>query len=105
MALQWQPGNAVWLNHTLNTRQALRQALRQGARLALLARHLLLRVGLAGCDLFRDGGNLRLGLGDGRLKILQRQLQLRRIQFFRFRPEPGAAAILNLAFQLLDQRL
>lgn len=49
--------------------------------------------------------NLGLRLGDSRFQILQRQFQLRRIQFLGFRPELRAPIILNLVSQLLDQRL
>ena len=35
----------------------------------------------------------------------QRQFQLRGVQLFGFRPELGAPIVLNLTFQLLDQRL
>jgi len=45
----------------------------QSPRFTLLAWGSLFRIGCAGRDLFLDGGNLCLRLGDGRLKILQRQ--------------------------------
>jgi hypothetical protein len=80
-----------------------RQALRQCAGFACLARSLLLRVGLAGCQSFFNGLDLGLRFGDGRLQIFQRQFQLRGVQLLGFRPKLGAPIILNLAFQLLDQ--
>jgi hypothetical protein len=94
-------GNAVGLDHPLDAWQALRQC----PRLARCARRGLVRIGRAGRDLLLDRRNLRLGLGDGRFQIFQRQFQLRRIQLFRFRPELRAAVVSDLAFQLLDQRL
>ena len=93
--------DAARRDHTLDARQAFRQ----GACLALFARRLLFRTGRAGRDLFLDGGNLFPGLGDGRLEVLQRQFQLRRVQLLGLRPELGAPVVLNLALQLLDQRL
>ncbi len=51
--------------------------------------------GCAGRDLVLDGGDLRLRLGDGGLKILQRQFQLRRVQLLRFRPELRAPVFLT----------
>ena len=69
------------------------------------ARLALLWVWFAGRDPVLDGGDLRLRLGDGGFQIFQRQLQLRRVQLLGFRPELGASILLNLTFQLLDQRL
>ena len=85
--------DAVWLNHMLYARQALRQC----AGFACLARSLLLRVGLAGCQSFFNGLDLGLRFGDGRLQIFQRQFQLRGVQLLGFRPKLGAQIILNLA--------
>ena len=94
--------DAARRDHTLDARQAFRQ----GACLALRAAPSFPGSGRAGRDLFLDGGNLFVsGLGDGRLEVLQRQFQLRRVQLLRFRPELGAPVVLNLALQLLDQRL
>ena len=93
--------NAVRLDDTLDARQVFRQ----GARLALLARRLLLGIGFAGSDLLLDRGNLFLGLGDGGFQILQRQFELRGVQLFRFGPELRMPVLSDLAFQLLDQCL
>lgn len=93
--------DTVWLDDTLDARQVFRQ----GARLALLARPLLLGIGLAGRDLLLDRGNLFLGLGDGGFQILQRQFELRGVQLFRFRSELRMSVLSDLAFQLLDQCL
>lgn len=92
---------AVRLDDTLDARQVFRQ----GARLALLARRLLLGIGLAGRDLRLDRGNLFLGLGDGRFQILQRQFELRGVQLLGFRAELRMPVLSDLAFQLLDQGL
>ena len=93
--------DTVWLDDTLDERQVFRQ----GARLALLARRLLLGIGLTGRDLRLDRGNLFLGLGVGRFQILQRQFELRGVQLLGFRPELRMPVLSDLAFQLLDQGL
>ena len=93
--------NAVWLDDTFDTRQMLGQC----AHLSLLARHLLLGIGLAGRDLRLDRGNLFLGFGDGGFQVLKSKLELRRVQLFRFRPELCVSVLSDLAFQLLDQGL
>ena len=80
-----------------------RQVLGQSPRLARGAWGSFVRIGRTGRDLFLDRGNLFLGFRDGGFQILQRQFQLRRVQFFRFRSELRLSVLSDLAFQLLDQ--
>lgn len=93
--------DAVGLDHPLDARQAFGQGPGLAGRTGLA----LLGVWVAGRDLVLDDGDLRLCLGYGSFQILQRQFQLRRVQLLGLRPELRAPVILNLAFQLLDQRL
>lgn len=86
---------------TLSTRQAFGQR----TDLAGCARFALLGVRFAGRDLVFDSRDLRLRLGNGGFQIFQRQLQLGGAQLLGFRPKLRAPVILNLTFQLLDQRL
>lgn len=65
----------------------------------------LLGVRFAGRHPVLEIGDLRLRLGDGGFQIFQRQLELRRAQLLGFRPELRAPVVLDLTFQLLDQRL
>lgn len=73
--------DALGLDHSFDPRQVFGQC----TGLALLARSGLVRIGCAGFDLFLDGGDPRLCLGDRRFKVFQRQFHLRRIELFRFR--------------------
>ncbi len=93
--------DATGLDHALDARQVFRQ----GTCLARCARLALFGVRLTGRNPVLDSGDLRLRLGDGSFQIFQRQFQLRGVQLLGFWPELLAPIILNLTFQLLDQRL
>ena len=81
------------------------QVIGQSPRFARCAQGHLVRIGGTCRDLVLDGGDLGLSLGDGRLKILQCQFQLRGVQLFRFRPELCLPVLPDLTLQLLDQLL
>ena len=52
-----------------------------------------------------DRRDLFLGLGNGGLNVLERELQLIRVELLGFRSELRPAVLLDLAFQLFDEFL